>query len=232
MTEVMSEYEFWGLVDSIGWGTKTTDCSAVKKHLLHTLTPEKMTGMRDWFAGLRGNLYDVVEQNDIEGVSDDGLSDLLAHIVGLGSSAYIAHLHSFDKIQERATKRDYTESFSYCIPDPDELECLEVSTYQDWANRAMKIYALSDDPELEDIRCHLVTICEALETLKAGNWKLFLEYELASKKALTAIEKFFEEMDKDMARLGYVRSCDMSDSIRNPHFVLNLFHDVKEYLET
>jgi hypothetical protein len=228
----MNEQEFWDLVDSIGWGTKTTDNDVVRKRLLNELTPEQMEQMREHFSEFQGQLYELAEEIDIENVSDDGLSDLTAHIVGLGKAEFERHVNSPKEIQVRANLREYTESFSYCIPSPDDLVWLDVASYQKRAAQERKLYEtiMCDDPHLEDIQGDLNTICMALEIMEGGEWQAFLTYEKKVKKALDNIKRHFESMDKDMAALGYVPSCDMSNNVRNPWGVLNLFGDVKTYL--
>jgi hypothetical protein len=227
----MNEQEFWDLVHSIGWGTKTTDCNEVSKKLLRELSTAQMEGMRERFSICRGELIELVEPT-IENVSDDGLCDLTAHIVGLGREEYEFCLNNPSAIQDRANSGDYVESFSYCIPHPDDLQCLDVEHYRKWAIAERKVFSPVDDPHLEDIQGDLQTICEALEVMEDGDWQHFLTHEKTVKKALDNLKKHFESLDESMAALGYLPNPDMSNNIRNPNGVLNLFHDIKNYLQS
>jgi hypothetical protein len=228
----MNEQEFWALVEDIGWGTKTTDFNTVQKRLLKELTPEQMEAASDHFRTFKMQLYDVAEE-DIQHVSDDGLSDLLSHIVGLGKEEFEACLKDFNRIQARACNRLYTESFSYCLPDPEDLSQLEVSHYQKRAANELRIFqrGQTDDPHMEDIQDDLDKVCDALEVMKDGDWQGFLTYEKKVRKALERVKKHFDDLDKYMATIGYVPNRDMSNNIRNEWGVLNLFTDVKNYLQ-
>lgn len=49
------------------------------------------------------------------GVSDDGLFDLIAHIIGLGKESVLSHLHDPNLILKRAKNKDFKENFFYCF---------------------------------------------------------------------------------------------------------------------
>ena len=59
--------------------------------------------MRREFEKVRSILYDVWENTDTEGyVSDDGLSDLVAHVIGLGLDEVQNAIDDPDTLVERA----------------------------------------------------------------------------------------------------------------------------------
>lgn len=106
--------EFWAEVEKIGWVTKTENTDEVKARLLREWPKEKTVRMRAVFRALMARLYTTL--GGVSGVSDDGFSDLRAHIIGLGKVEYERVLYDPDLAQQRANKNAYTESFSYCLP--------------------------------------------------------------------------------------------------------------------
>jgi|GEM_PF-2454565 len=68
----MPEPEFWEIVDGLGWGTKTTDYKALKKHLLRNLSPNQADGMRTTFSQMSGKLYRVLTKWEEAGDTGDG----------------------------------------------------------------------------------------------------------------------------------------------------------------
>jgi hypothetical protein len=119
----MAQYtgkDFWKVVKEIGWGTKTTDSQAVMSALLALYSPKEIDALDAFRAKGVGKLYKVVEAwEKATGQScelgDDGFSDLLNHIVGLGHAEYKRVLDNPQLAKKRAVKYDFTESFSYCF---------------------------------------------------------------------------------------------------------------------
>ncbi len=98
---------FWRIVEMAGWESSGFDYAVCQRALRKLLpSPKELEGFRAQ--------YDLVTSR--LAVSDDGESDLVAHIVGLGRTEYEASLKKWSLIEERVIKRAYTESFSYAIP--------------------------------------------------------------------------------------------------------------------
>jgi hypothetical protein len=113
--------DFWTIIDSLGWGTKTTDHKALRNCLLVTWTPDETT----WFRSTLGAATSVLRKRIRRWESETGeelalvegqRSDLLYHIVGLGRAEYHKTMHDPSVLIERVQQRDFTESFSYAIP--------------------------------------------------------------------------------------------------------------------
>jgi hypothetical protein len=120
-TSKIDKQKFFALVEDYGWGTKTTDYTAIKKDLMSKITPEVSGEIRSIFYGLCGKLHRTIEaweeDNDKKiSLGDDGFSDLVSHIVGLGSKEYEAVLADPKLAYDRAKRGDFSESFSYAIP--------------------------------------------------------------------------------------------------------------------
>lgn len=119
----MAQYtskDFWKFVDSIGWGTKTTDSSAVRSALCTLYTPQEIDALDAFRSKATGKLHKVVEAwEQATGKScdlgDDGFGDLLNHIVGLGRREFTRVMNNPQLAAKRAHKYDFTESFSYCF---------------------------------------------------------------------------------------------------------------------
>lgn len=119
--------EFWQAVSEMGWGRKA-DHEKIKVALLAKWSPEKAEEMHDTFDALRNPLYAVCDKV-VEGLGDDGFSDLLAHIIGLGKEEYERVLLNPQLAAQRANKYDFTESFSYCLPFKQDYQYLTPSHY-------------------------------------------------------------------------------------------------------
>lgn len=119
--------KFWKLVDEIGWGTKTVDYNNVRAGLIKKLTASQSKELTSTFNELSTTLTKAIEtwekaHGERLPVSDDGFSDLRAHIIGLGKTVYEAVLKDPELAMRRANERQYKESFSYCLPFPDDFQ--------------------------------------------------------------------------------------------------------------
>ena len=114
---------FWACVAEIGWPVR--DVNVVKARLLRAWTPEFGTEFRAVFEALTSAVHVVIEREeknldqktrDRYYLSDDGLSDFSAHVVGMGQAVFEAEIFDSSKLFKRAVAGDYEESFSYVIP--------------------------------------------------------------------------------------------------------------------
>jgi hypothetical protein len=122
----MEEDTFWAYNRLVDWRTKSKmhrqGIKAGKTVFLLLLpTLEDRNAYRTQFnmliheLSLRINHWESAARKELP-CSDDGFSDLLAHIVGLGKEEYCAVLENPKLAFDRANKHDYEESFAYCIP--------------------------------------------------------------------------------------------------------------------
>lgn len=180
MASKMPEARFWALVDSLGWGTKTTNYRALKKELVRNMSPNEAEEMRTTFAQMTANLSRVLSRWEEEGyewgqsgnprafgLGDDSWNDLLAHIVGLGKREYKAVLADPMKAWNRARKGDFKESFAYALPYSSDYALLDVSQYIQRAAPFLELLEwLISQPETKEIRRALDTLLEGLLLLK------------------------------------------------------------------
>lgn len=161
---------FWEAVAEIGWGTKTTNYKVVEKAILKNWDNEFISSFDDLLGEFKSPLYVAVEnfeeRNGVScGCGDDGFSDLLNHVVGLGQEAYEAAMKDPMLVVKRGQKYDFTESFSYCVPHvPARLS--EELTFEQAIERAREVHGTrgyGDDEEDEDFELYLKA--EALELM-------------------------------------------------------------------
>ena len=116
----MTRDDFWTLVKTIGWGTKTTDSQAVKVTLMR-----KGLAFCEAYGAHVDALHCALEQAACDAGYDycnDSWSDTLNHVIGLGRDEYKANLDDPYKLVGRDAARDYTESFGYCTPWKGDFE--------------------------------------------------------------------------------------------------------------
>lgn len=120
-TEMMDSERFWAIVGRARWSL-TFDYRLSSRLLrLDLPTWEDAEAFSARFSTLRNALCKVIDEferktDERVPVSDDGLSDLTSHVVGLGYIEYYVHLNDPMLLKKRAERHDYKESFAYAIP--------------------------------------------------------------------------------------------------------------------
>jgi len=120
----MEEGVFWKLVEKAEWAKSTDytkDYTKIKIMYLKTLTEKGASSFRntanELYRTMVNFIHDKTEQGELDlNIGDDSFSDLIFHIIGLGEKEYYGCLGNCKMIQDRAEKKDYQESFGYCIP--------------------------------------------------------------------------------------------------------------------
>ncbi len=109
---------FWDIVKVIGWGTKTIDYVSVAR-ILSKFPEAKVGALRSNAQALEQKAFDFKlkkdPNNEIWGRGDDGTSDCINHLIGLGEKYYNALLKNPADTQDVADV--YSESFAYCFND-------------------------------------------------------------------------------------------------------------------
>jgi hypothetical protein len=231
----ISGSDFWSLVDKIGWGTKTTDYKMVKRSLMRVFTPAQCEGILDKESELRHQLtvkFDkYLEANGVElSLGDDGFSDLMNHIVGLGKSIYNACMKNPDLIVDLARRDDFAESFSYCFPHADDFDSLNVSKFINWA--VGEIEGLKEaygEPRYKSLWPEVKLLIENLKIMARGDWFEFLETETEGRKLAESLSKK-SVLIRQSAGAGPQFS-DENRALSNKWAVWNLYSDVREYLD-
>lgn len=115
---------FWQIVAKAHWAPDF-DFRVSERNLRLALgNAQTAEAFGDRYREVRGALSRRIEQKEDAsgeslGVSDDGLSDLVAHIIGLGRDEYEHSMEVYGHVVDRVRHRRYTESFSYAIPSAE-----------------------------------------------------------------------------------------------------------------
>lgn len=116
-----NKIDYWKIVDECDW-SKDFNHKRIKSFLSEKYDRDTRFRLDDWAHRRQRHLYVVLEDFSEEKVnyahgwlpvSDDGMNDLTAHIIGLGKKEYISSLANPYKVYKRAQKRDYQENFLY-----------------------------------------------------------------------------------------------------------------------
>jgi hypothetical protein len=134
--ESMDENEFWELVERVQWSPNHDYTLGKQRLVRHLRTAERCQAFRETYDQLRFAVSETISEYEVEHAttlvaSSDSYEDLVAHIVGLGRSGYESSLRQPDIIFHRAMEGDYSESFSYCVPFPEDFL---ISSWT-WADR-------------------------------------------------------------------------------------------------
>tara|TARA_R100000664_G_C2740705_1_gene129244 strand:- start:860 stop:1360 length:501 start_codon:yes stop_codon:yes gene_type:complete len=132
--EKLLSSRYWDFVQQGGWPDEYLDSKlGVKARILANM--KKSTEVEEFYffvhaceqlLGRRVERWERVTHRSLE-LSDDGWSDCMSHIVGLGKEEFVRTL----KNPELAWKRSmagygkpggYQESFLYCIPDAEDYD--------------------------------------------------------------------------------------------------------------
>jgi len=121
------EDEFWAAVERINWPGLCQDEEIDFNEIREFLLKEFGEDSCKCFFGLHRRKYRALQElmraydkNNEAQVSDDGLWDLCAHIVGLGKEEYEAALLNPRIIVDRGRSNKYRENFGYCFPTEEK----------------------------------------------------------------------------------------------------------------
>ncbi len=172
--DAVSDGEFWDFVRKTGWN-KDQDYDRIKKMMLRTMNPESVKAMRDRF----DNLYNILSRkinDEVENIGDDGYSDLLSHIIGMGKKLYNDILQDPSIAQKIIDARAYEESFSYVFPHDDDWKMNDPQHFMDQATKYLedlsplttgKIQVTIHKEDVETIR----DMVKRLRSVESGNFR-------------------------------------------------------------
>jgi hypothetical protein len=123
MTGTCTKDQFWAEVERLGWGTKTTDYEAIKAEILERWDSEFLRTFKELYYEFEGKLYERVSNyaqanNYYSELGDDGFGDLISHVIGLGYQFMEEGMEHPRRVIDRGRAYDFTEKFSYSLPDP------------------------------------------------------------------------------------------------------------------
>lgn len=117
----IEDYEFWKIVESLGWGTQTTDYNALNKKLRNSNYNSDV--LYQIFSYYRSRLKKKISEWEEQtgrslGLGDDSFDDLTSHIIGLGQKAYLEAMSNPEVAYRRAASKygspeGFKESFAY-----------------------------------------------------------------------------------------------------------------------
>lgn len=115
---MMSESDFWSIIQSIGWGTRTTNPKTIRERLQRQLSPNQAQQMRDTFKDLHSGLFAVLRSNQMfpPGFNRLEADDLIAHIIGLGKLTYYKVRDNPQLATEMGSNGEYNKGFGEAIP--------------------------------------------------------------------------------------------------------------------
>jgi len=229
--------DFWKLVDKIGWGTKTTDTDAIEKAIMLKYSPQEAAALGNIRSQLFDDLYDRLDRwGDAEdmsfGVGDDGFSDLINHIIGLGKREYDAVMKDPKRGWERAQKGTYTESFSYAFPSRSDYASLNIKHYTRWATKLIHAFQehITQNRALKSLHRDALVIVSALEMMAAGQVEAFLDTERTVIPLFKKMQRNYEAKLKMMG--GKPTWGGGSDNpLTSGAWLENLYHDVRRFAE-
>jgi hypothetical protein len=123
----MDQERFWEIVEAADWD-KLRDVALCKRVIRKRLpTIEDIAAFRARLTEARKYLCWCIEQHEkkqgkLIGLSDDGFSDLTAHIIGAGRGVYEASCDNPALAVQRAKDRDFEESFLYAVPYEEDYD--------------------------------------------------------------------------------------------------------------
>ncbi|TRZ83697.1 hypothetical protein D4R86_00255 [bacterium] len=203
------EARFWELVELAKWPCET---DKMKIKYLVMLSKKECAEFRKYLIRAYGILDDLVSES-IEGVGDDGYSDLLYHIIGLGEKEFYRHAHKPSLIQKRANSGDYKECFSYCVPydgDYDKNNQYTSQSIKTIATQSMKEIEFFDKMDNKETKwlTHIRQEMNSIEMLMQNfldnqtqeGLEDMIEYKVWLEKATKRIDKFFEKNYRELPR--------------------------------
>lgn len=120
----LTDKQAWALIEQMGWGRSSRNCAALAREWYAKLGKTGMQALENFVGSRVSDLYHAVEKYEATGKSleigsDDGMSDLTHHVVGLGQTEFEKNLANPKLLARRYDKNDYKESFAYCFLEPE-----------------------------------------------------------------------------------------------------------------
>lgn len=134
--ESVSEKEFWTFVSKAQW-TEDHDYNRIKKMILRTMDKDSARELDKTYRQIYGKLHTHIF-DDVEGVSDDSYSDLIAHIVGSGKGLYDAVMDNPSLAQQIIDEHKFKESFSYAFPFDDDWKMNDPKHFMNQATKYLE----------------------------------------------------------------------------------------------
>jgi len=202
----MTDKRFWEIVESIGWDM-TGDYETSKVKLLKNMTYTELTELQSEY----GNRISLL--CSLPGIPDrccDSWSDCTAHIVGLGRAEFVKHCENIQLIEDRYESGEFIESFSYALPNVEDLVYLTNTYY------AQSAYVVETGEGIEDGELDTQHIPSNVRRLQA------VVEAIQSRSYVDAV-KVYDENFPDGNRDPIWGACETT------HLLPNIIRNIKQY---
>jgi len=178
----MRETDFWGIIRKINWygGVKNSPdaVATCKARALQELSNLALVEQfRQQYLKQFSRLDEAIRsweerRGNYLPVGDDGYGDLISHIIGLGKDEVERTINcpilAWERCQNRyGTVDSYVECFSYCIPDEEDFEAIEVKLDKARDGLNYWIERMSDDPTDDLAEREVERRCKLVGQLRA-----------------------------------------------------------------
>lgn len=124
MKKQLTDKQAWSLIEQMGWGRTSQNYDALAREWYAKLGKTNMNALKNFVGSRVSDLYHAVEKyeatgKDMEIGSDDGMSDLIHHVVGLGKVEFSRNMVDPYSLARRYAANGYKESFAYCFQEPE-----------------------------------------------------------------------------------------------------------------
>lgn len=138
--------KYWSMIAELDWAnihkTKGARITNTIK-LVRKYKPSELKALRSFVSARYSELDTAVSAYEEKtgkstGCGDDGYSDLLHHVIGLGQKSFDAAMQRPGSVITRGIAGNYTESFAYTLHTDQLLEDLQPARYVKWAAKSFK----------------------------------------------------------------------------------------------
>jgi len=208
----MDKTRFWEVVESVKWARPSTDYDKAKAYILRNYSFTELKELRAHLRDAYKAADAAASKIDIDCGSDDGWSDLIYHVVGLGKEFFDKAIENPLLIKKLYDTDAYVESFSYAIPYADDVCYLSNEYYQHRGTRYLsQLWQVYESPNWS-------------KAVKEEVYKLIqlLEGQRDPKGWLAEYDRLFPKGNKEPIWSAEWNPCS--------HGIPNLFSDVRRYL--
>lgn len=164
----VTDESFWRFVDEAQW-TTDHNVDRIKRFLLQESDEATVEALRHKASELMHKL-EHYRGPDISGVSDDGWSDVRAHVIGSGRDVYEACIDSQLYIQEIVNSGKYVENFLYSLPYDDDWTTIERAP-EKAAELIQALDEMDPQPTAAVDRLILADVVTRLEHIRLGEYE-------------------------------------------------------------
>ncbi len=142
------EERFNEICEFVNWDKNNLDINfnETKAQLMQKYSMTEVLAVKDLTYEFKRNLKSVIDTIDANNLSysignGDSASDLIYHIISLGTAGMQEYLDQPDLILKKFVNREYVESFAGCIPMKSDYEMVTKEYYQKFAQDIRNILA-------------------------------------------------------------------------------------------